>query len=194
MLLLILSFIPLQSVDAAPKYKDGEYSLPVVVYKTGTNERSVTNDYIVSPAKLIVKNGQNYVQLTQKNASWWKSFSVDTGAVTTISEGNDTRVVQFPVPDLTKPVNAHLHVVVPDINYDNKYQVRFSFDASGIPTASVGDSEAPSDRGQSGGSVGSGSDKVVENPKTSDDSPIVLFVLLLLGSGFFLVRRLALTQ
>lgn len=196
MVVLLFTLLPLHSVNAAPTYKDGEYSVPVVVYKSGSNERSVTNDYIVTPAKLVVKNGNNTIQLTQKNASWWKSFSVNTGLISTVSEGNDTRVVQFPVSDLTKEVNASLHIVVPDINYDNKYQVRFKFDASSVPTVS-GSAGAQSSNGdtdsQSSGSANASGQlsDVVENPKTGDEAPILLLAVMLLGSGLFLVRRLA---
>lgn len=191
-----ISFLSINTADAATTYKDGEYSLPVTVLQGDNNERSKTNDYIVSPAKLIVNNGQNTVQLTLKNSSWWKSFSVSTGSVTTISESNDTRVVQFPVQDLNEIVHANIHIVVPDIDYDNKYNVRFKFDPSGIPksggdSSSIGNEEKTTENENSSNDGESGTKKAEENPPTGDDAPIVLLTIILLSSGLLLVRQFA---
>ena len=54
----------------------------------------MTNDYMTSPAKLVVKDGKNLVQVNLKNSSWWQYFKVQSGGnfvdVTVLSEGNDT--------------------------------------------------------------------------------------------------------
>lgn len=193
MIACLFSFLSLNSVGAASTYKDGEYNVPVTVLKGDSNERSITNDYIVSPAKLIVKDGKSTIQLTLKNSSWWKSFSVSTGSITTISDSNDTRVVQFPVQNLNNPVNAKIHVVVPDIDYDNKYDVRFKFDASGVPTSggSAGATNNESTSGNASSSNEAGSGNAEENPPTGDDAPIVLLTIVLLASGLFLFRQYA---
>lgn len=46
----------------------------------------------------------------------------------------------------------------------------------------------------SGDDKGTSADKKEDNPKTGDETPIVLFGLLLIGSGAFLVRRLVVTK
>ncbi|GIP62754.1 heme uptake protein IsdC [Virgibacillus pantothenticus] len=187
-------------VNAASTYAEGEYNLPFTVLKGDTDERSMTNDYLVSPAKLIVKNGKNLVQITLKNSSWWQSFHVQSKPVTVVSEGNDTRVVQFEVPDLDQIVNATIHVIVPDIDYDNKYKVRFQFDTSGL---AANQNQATSTNEDKADNVSAKNEKLdnnqnigtkqkaEKNPKTSDETPIVLFVVALLASGFILIRKFA---
>ncbi len=189
----LLSFQPALPTDAASTYKDGEYSLPFTVLKGDSDERSMTNDYLVSPAKLIVKDGKNTVQLTLKNSSWWKSFSVSSGGISVISDSNDTRVVQFNVQDLNQLLSGNIHVVVPDIDYDNKYTVRFKFDASGIPSAGETQNNGETgsvDNGQQNGDTSVGEKTVEENPPTGDRAPVLLLGIILLGSGVFLVRQL----
>lgn len=190
----LLSFQPALPTDAASTYKDGEYSLPFTVLKGDSDERSMTNDYLVSPAKLIVKDGKNTVQLTLKNSSWWKSFSVSSGGISVISDSNDTRVVQFNVQDLNQLLSGNIHVVVPDIDYDNKYTVRFKFDASGIPSAggtqSNGETGSDDNGQQNEGNSTAGVNTAEENPPTGDRTPVLLLGIILLGSGVFLARQI----
>ena len=144
-LLIMLTVFPVvqsNSVEAASKYADGEYSLPFSVLKNTSDEQSVTNDYMTSPAKLVVKNGKNYIQVSLKNKSWWQYFKVQNGGsfgnVTVLSEGKDTQLVQFEVQDVDKLVNAKVHIIVPEINYDNKYDVRFKFNTSNVAAKAAG--------------------------------------------------------
>ncbi|MGX4668355.1 NEAT domain-containing protein [Cerasibacillus sp. JNUCC 74] len=187
-------------VNAAATYVKGEHNLPFTVLKGDTDERSMTNDYLVSPAKLIVKNGKNLVQVTLKNSSWWQSFHVQSKPVTVVSEDNDTRVVQFEVPDLDQLVNATIHVIVPDIDYDNKYKVRFQFDTSGLVASpnqetstnedKVDNVSAKKEKSDANQNVGT-KQKAEKNPKTSDETSIVLLVVALIASGFIMIRKIA---
>ncbi|MBD8004170.1 heme uptake protein IsdC [Bacillus norwichensis] len=195
---------------SAATYADGEYTLPFTVLKGDSDERSMTNDYLSSPGKLIVKDGKNFVQLTLKNSSWWKEFKVGSQDVTVISEGNDTRVVQFEVQDLNAITNAKIHVIVPNIDYDNKYDIRFQFDASGIPSSgndatnneqnqntgdqnkgNAGDQNQNNsgNQNQSNDNSTDGSKKIEKNPPTGDEAPILLLTVVLLASGFVVYRR-----
>ncbi len=121
-------------------YTDGEYHLPFQVWKDNADSPSVADDYFEKPAKLTVENGEYTVQATLKNSSWWQYFKVQSGNdfvdVTTVSDENDKRVVQFKVDDLDQILNAKVHIIVPLINYDNQYDIRFKFDTSEIPLAS----------------------------------------------------------
>lgn len=196
--LTVLLAFNISLVDAESKYADGEYNLPFTVLKGDSDERSMTNDYLVSPAKLTVKNGQYIIQMTLKNSSWWKDFKVGSKDVKVLSDSNDTRIVEFPVSDIDKIVNAHIHVIVPDINYDNKYDVRFKFDTSGI---SEGKQKiASSDPGKkvdngnadkSNENNNEESNQKEENPPTGDETPILLLSTLLLMSGLVIVRKIA---
>lgn len=188
---------------AAATYADGEYTLPFTILKGDSDERSMTNGYLSSPGKLIVKDGKNFVQLTLKNSSWWKEFKVGSQDVTVISEGNDTRAVQFEVQDLNAITNAKIHVIVPNIDYDNKYDIRFKFDTSGISNS--GNSETvPKDEQKQSNSVEqtqnktseqstdnstTGNKKIEKNPPTGDEAPILLLSVVLLASGFIVYRK-----
>ncbi|WP_340084730.1 NEAT domain-containing protein [Siminovitchia sp. FSL H7-0308] len=137
------------AAKANSKYAVGEYDLPFTILKDTSDEPSMTNDYIKSPAKLIVEqNGEMHVVMTLNNSSWWQYLKVQTTQpgsfqdnnfvdATVISEdkASDTRVVTFKVQDIEQVLNAKIHVIVPMIHYDNKYDIRFQFDASGIPLA-----------------------------------------------------------
>ena len=203
-LIIMLTVFPVMqsnSVEAASKYADGEYSLPFTVLKNNSNEQSVTNDYLTSPAKLVVKDGKNLIQITIKNKSWWQYFRVQNGGsfgnVTVLSEGNDTQLVQFEVQDVDKLVNAKVHIIVPEINYDNKYDVRFKFNTSNVAakataiTSSTADKTPAKTTEKSTTGTETKTTKPESNPQTGDNTPIFLFVVLLLASGFFIVRRVA---
>jgi heme-binding NEAT domain protein len=201
-LLIMLAVFPgSNSVEAASKYADGEYSVPFTVLKNNSNEQSVTNDYLTSPAKLVVKDGKNLIQITIKNKSWWQYFRVQNGGsfgnVTVLSEGKDTQLVQFEVQDVDKLVNAKVHIIVPEINYDNKYDVRFNFNTANVAakaagnTSSIVNKKTTKTTEKSTASTETTTTKPESNPQTGDNTPIFLFVVLLLASGFFIVRRAA---
>jgi heme-binding NEAT domain protein len=193
LLIVITLFSVTQSqiVEAESKYTDGEYSLPFTVLKGDSDNPSMTNDYLTSPAKLIVKDGKNFVQATLKNSSWWQEFSVASSGVTVISEANDTRVVQFEVGDLDQILHANIHVIVPDINYDNKYDVRFKFDTSDL-TSAVGIQTQATNNGTETTNQNAHEKTTAEkNPPTGDHTPIILLSVAIIFSGLILVRKLA---
>ncbi|WP_077302324.1 NEAT domain-containing protein [Virgibacillus pantothenticus] len=144
MLMTVTSTLsPVAAAETNEKvFTDGEYELPFVVWKENEDNTSVADDYLQKPAKLIVQNGKYTVQTTLKNSSWWQYFKVENNGkfmdVSVISENKeeDTRVVQFDVPNLEEMVNAKVHIIVtgiPGFKYDNKYNIRFKFDPSNIP-------------------------------------------------------------
>lgn len=201
-LIVVITLFPTiqsQTVEAASKYAEGEYNLPFTVLKGDSDEASMTNDYLISPGKLIVKDGKNIVQITLKNSSWWQDFSVASSGVTVLSDANDTRVVQFEVANLDQILNSKIHVIVPDIDYDNKYDVRFKFDTSGLKSDGSNDGGANNEEkssgkateGQNGNDNTDGEKEVEGNPKTGDHTPIVLLSVGLIASGLILVRKLA---
>ncbi|MCG7346454.1 NEAT domain-containing protein [Sporosarcina sp. ACRSL] len=131
-------------VAAAATFADGEYNVPFTVLKDNSNEVSATADYMVSPAKVQLTNDKATVTVTLKNSSWWQYFKVQNGGtysdVQVVSESGDQRVVRFTVSDLTRLVNGKIHIIVtgiPGFEYDNKYDIRFSFNTSSIPAPPV---------------------------------------------------------
>jgi heme-binding NEAT domain protein len=114
-----------------------------------------------------------------------------------LSEGKDTQLVQFEVQDVDKLVNAKVHIIVPEINYDNKYDVRFDFNTANVAAKAAGNNTSAVDKTttktteKSTASTETTTTKPESNPQTGDNTPIFLFVVLLLASGFFIVRRVA---
>ncbi|WP_336824508.1 NEAT domain-containing protein [Sporosarcina sp. USHLN248] len=142
MVLFLPVMMPMKAEAAT--FADGEYSVPFTVLKDNSNEQSTTADYMVSPAKVQLVNDKATVTVTLKNSSWWQYFKVQNGGsfsdVQVVSESGDTRVVRFTVSDLTKVVNAKIHIIVtgiPGFDYDNKYDIRFNFNTSSIPAPPV---------------------------------------------------------
>lgn len=196
-LLAMNVFLPQASAQTA----DGTYSLPYQVNQPESNSASIANDYFVKPANVTMKSGTATVQITLKNSSWITKFNPPGGA-TVISEdaGADTRVVQFTVKDLSKPVNTAMKVDVEDINYHHDYTVGIVFDA--LPAASGdgaavtddkattttpdGTTDGKSDATTDATSPGAASDQE-KNPQTSDSTPYLIFAALA-GSAFLLYR------
>lgn len=173
--LAVLPFSQAKTVEAASTFKDGEYTIPFTVLKSDGSGGSETNKFINQSAKLIVKDGKNVVQMTLKEASWWKNFTVGSSGVTTISEGNNTRVVQVAISNLNQPVNAAISVDVPDV-YAATHDVKLKFDVSNVPIAN--------------GSASGATTKAETNPPTGDHTPIILFSVALVASGLVLGRKL----
>lgn len=210
-LLAILVLLPVSQVNevsAASQYEDGEYKLPLEVLDASGSGTSTADQYIVSPAKLIVEDGKNKIQITIKESSMLKSLTVGSAAKTvSTDEANDTRVEQFEVADLDQVVSGKMHVVVPEMpgfpGYDKNHDVQFKFDTSGLSGSSgEKDSDANGASGENGdkdnndgnGETDEDESGVVpseDNPQTGDNAPILLFAVVLLASGLIFVRRVA---
>ncbi|MEN0665443.1 NEAT domain-containing protein [Caldifermentibacillus hisashii] len=197
------------------KLENGTYMIDFTILKDGTDQPSMTNDYVVKPALLTVKDGKMDVSFTLKNSSWITRLQVErNGAYADVEERSkdeqaDTRVVAFPIEDLEKKVNAKIKVDIPALNYHNTYNIQFAFDLNSIkpsegkmPPVS---SENPggtnpknnsdklsfnrNDPKPTSGNVGKGETPKVANAKTADSAPIVLYMSLLLGSLTLLFWR-----
>lgn len=185
---LVAAFMLVISTGLSPAsaaLADGSYSLKYQVNKPESNSASIANDYFVKPAKVDVKGGTATVQVTLKNSAWITKFQPPGGA-TVVSEDKaaDTRVVQFTVKDLSKPVIIAMKVDVEDINYHHDYSVALVFDTAGNGGASTTTPGATDGSSSTGGST----DGQVANPQTSDSTPYILFVLVA-ASAILLYRN-----
>lgn len=127
-------------------------TLGYMVYKNGSSEISYMDQYMVKPARIVEENGKQYVELTLKSASYWKSFELFDHDkklnVTTVSEDQsaDTKIIRFEKPKYLKVLTSKVHIVVPAINYDNHYTTRIEFDkeaASGNVNTNTSDEQQP---------------------------------------------------
>ncbi|PAK35930.1 NEAT domain-containing protein [Bacillus safensis] len=118
--------------------KDGVYKLPFSMKKADKDELSRMNDYVVSPATLVVKNGRHFVSYTVKNSSAITSFQVGTGGkfeetlVAKTDEKADTRVIQYEAKSLSGAQAARVKIDIPAANYHEQYDVKIVYDTKGI--------------------------------------------------------------
>ncbi|WP_072338138.1 MULTISPECIES: NEAT domain-containing protein [unclassified Paenibacillus] len=126
-------------VDAKPfvqAYTPGDYSLDFAVNLRGTSRKSVTSDYIKQPAKLVVKDGKSYMQVTvsHKEVTGLKietdGVLTDAEVISTNEERNE-RTVRFEVKDTKSKVFAQLVMAVPG-KYNGEYEVEFILDGTSI--------------------------------------------------------------
>ena len=131
--------------DPKYKYKNGTYEVPFNILQDLNNKPSVTKDYLVSPAKITVKDGKYKAVVTLNNSSWWQYLKIQDKQPGSFKDNNftnvkllsedkskDQRVVEFNIQDIDQVLNAKIHVIVPTINYDNKYDIRFDFDTKSM--------------------------------------------------------------
>ncbi|WP_422404617.1 NEAT domain-containing protein [Mammaliicoccus sp. JADD-157] len=122
--------------------------LGFVVKKEKTEDKSVMDDYLEHPSKVKHENDKSYVQFTLKNPSWWKMFELYDGTnklnIETLSEDKDKRTVQAEVNPGVKELTSKVHIVVPFINYDNKYTTRLFFDNE-VPAPPVKEPAKPAE-------------------------------------------------
>ncbi|MFJ5765446.1 heme uptake protein IsdC [Lysinibacillus sp. NPDC093210] len=185
MLVMLVSMVifNLALPHASAQMADGTYSVKYQVNKPDSSSASIANDYFVKPAKVTVKDGTATVQITLKNSAWITKFQPPGGAaVVSEDKAADTRVVQFTVKDLSKPVVTSMKIDIDDINYHHEYSVSLVFDA-----AVSGSSAATTATSNTKTSTTSESESQVSNPQTSDAMPYLLLVAFA-GSAFLLYR------
>ncbi|MCA1014793.1 NEAT domain-containing protein [Bacillus stratosphericus] len=149
--------------------KDGVYKLPFSMKKADKDELSRMNDYVVSPATLVVKNGRHFVSYTVKNSSAITSFQVGTGGkfeetlVAKADQKADTRVIQYEAKSVSSDQAARVKIDIPAANYHEQYDVKLVYDTKGIASGEgsgiatvIGDDE----------SIG-----FVKNPNDHDSQP-----------------------
>ncbi|MEV9500903.1 NEAT domain-containing protein [Bacillus safensis] len=118
--------------------KDGVYKLPFSMKKADKDELSRMNDYVVSPATLVVKNGRHFVSYKVKNSSAITSFQVGTGGkfeetlVAKTDQKADTRVIQYEAKSLSSAQAARVKIDIPAANYHEQYDVKLVYDTKGI--------------------------------------------------------------
>ena len=191
--------------------KDGEYTVDYSVLHASNNEKSMADSYFVKPGKLIVKDGKVVARLTV-NTEFITEFLVGSKAVTVISKSGNSTVVEFPVADLANPTVGNIHVVIPELNYDHWYEIRFLFDVSDLPVEGIDNDfdqinhedtnaeDGTTDNGENlefnrDGDTTADETKTAEttnkviNAKTGDTAQIALYLSLLLISLAVLVRK-----
>ncbi|WP_181294745.1 NEAT domain-containing protein [Mammaliicoccus sciuri] len=132
--------------ESAVSEENEAHDFGFIVKKEAEDAKSVMDDYLEHPSKVSHENGKTYVNFTLLNPNWWKMIELYNGDeklnMTTLEENDDKRVVKVEVPSGVSELTSKVHIVVPFINYDNKYTTRVIFDEA-VPEAPKLEPEAP---------------------------------------------------
>ena len=182
---LIFTFVVSPVGNVSAEVADGSYQINYEMKEASSDNTSISDGYFSKPATLTVKDGVKHIQLTVTSSTLIQSLSAPSGAVEVVNEnkGNDTRTVKFRVDgDLSQPIKMDMHIIVPNM-YDMEHSARAVFNVSGLPASGDGAATTPTSD--------SGSGEAEANPPTGDNTPIALYVILLLSSvAVFTVYKL----
>ncbi|MDO0952155.1 NEAT domain-containing protein [Mammaliicoccus sciuri] len=138
--------VPTDKEESAVSEEHEAHDFGFIVKKEAEDAKSVMDDYLEHPSKVSHENGKTYVNFTLLNPNWWKIFELYNGDeklnMTTLEENDDKRVVKVEVPSGVSELTSKVHIVVPFINYDNKYTTRVIFDEA-VPEEPKAEPETP---------------------------------------------------
>ncbi|PFU36899.1 NEAT domain-containing leucine-rich repeat protein [Bacillus cereus] len=131
-----------QSVAAA---SERTYDTEIKIYKDQKDEPSMVSQYIKDP-KVTIADGKKIVTVTMQDSDYFQYLRIedknqpgvfhDVKVLSEDKRKNGTKVVQFEIGEFEKKHNMQMHILIPAIGYDHKYQVQFE-----IKDPTVGDKE-----------------------------------------------------
>jgi len=186
-IVLVAVLVMSPGITAFASVADGTYEVNYEMKEAKSENTSIADGYFSKPATLRVENGVKTIQITVTGADMIKELTAPSGPVQVVSEdpNNDTRVVKFRVDgDLADPVSMKMHIVVPDL-YDMEHTARAVFDVSNLPEAGSGEGSTETGtetENETNTESNQEKEEEIDNPQTGDDTPIALYVSLLVAS------------
>ncbi|PDZ38600.1 internalin [Bacillus cereus] len=129
-----LAAVAIEANKTGQGLEDGTYDAVIKAYKDKTNEESMAAVYIKDP-KLTIENGKKIVTATLSDSDFFQYLKTedihtpgvfhDVKVISEDKKKNGTKVIQFEVGELGKRYNMRMHIYIPTMVYDNKYQVQF---------------------------------------------------------------------
>ncbi|WP_103622898.1 leucine-rich repeat domain-containing protein [Bacillus thuringiensis] len=129
-----LAAVAIEANKTGQGLEDGTYDAVIKAYKDKTNEESMAAVYIKDP-KLTIENGKKIVTATLSDSDFFQYLKTedihnpdvfhDVKVLSEDKKKNGTKVIQFEVGELGKRYNMRMHIYIPTMAYDNKYQVQF---------------------------------------------------------------------
>ncbi|MEK6519236.1 leucine-rich repeat domain-containing protein [Bacillus thuringiensis] len=129
-----LAAVAIETNKTGQGLEDGTYDAVIKAYKDKTNEESMAAVYIKGP-KLTIENGKKIVTATLSDSDFFQYLKTedihtpgvfhDVKVISEDKKKNGTKVIQFEVGELGKRYNMRMHIYIPTMAYDNKYQVQF---------------------------------------------------------------------
>lgn len=161
-----------QSVAAA---SERTYDTEIKIYKDQKDEPSMVSQYIKNP-KVAIEDGKKIVTVTIQDSDYFQYLRIEDGNqpgvfhdVKVLSEDkkkNGTKVVQFEIGEFEKKHNMQMHILIPAIGYNHKYQVQFEIKD---PTVGEKETEKPNDNSNSGNKE---TDNPVDNQNMITDNKL----------------------
>ncbi len=129
-----LAAVAIEANKTGQGLEDGTYDAVIKAYKDKTNEESMAAVYIKDP-KLTIENGKKIVTATLSDSDFFQYLKTedihtpgvfhDVKVTSEDKKKNGMKVIQFEVGELGKRYNMRMHIYIPTMAYDNKYQVQF---------------------------------------------------------------------
>ncbi|PFS52908.1 NEAT domain-containing protein [Bacillus thuringiensis] len=129
-----LAAVAIETNKTGQGLEDGTYDAVIKAYKDKTNEESMAAVYIKDP-KLTIENGKKIVTATLSDSDFFQYLKTedihtpgvfhDVKVISEDKKKNGTKVIQFEVGELGKRYNMRMHIYIPTMAYDNKYQIQF---------------------------------------------------------------------
>ncbi|PEC22374.1 NEAT domain-containing leucine-rich repeat protein [Bacillus cereus] len=161
-----------QSVAAA---SDRTYDTEIKIYKDQKDEPSMVSQYIKNP-KVAIEDGKKIVTVTVQDSDYFQYLRIedknqpgvfhDVKVLSEDKRKNGTKVVQFEIGEFEKKHNMQMHILIPAIGYDHKYQVQFEIVD---PTLGNKETENPDDNSNSGNT---GTDDQVDSQNMITDKKL----------------------
>ncbi|WP_142331775.1 NEAT domain-containing leucine-rich repeat protein [Bacillus thuringiensis] len=161
-----------QSVAAA---SDRTYDTEIKIYKDQKDEPSMVFQYIKDP-KVTIAAGKKIVTVTMQDSDYFQYLRIedrnqpgvfhDVKVLSEDKRKNGTKVVQFEIGEFEKKHNMQMHILIPAIGYDHKYQVQFEIKD---PTVGNKETEKPDDNSNSGNTE---TDNPVDNQNMITDNKL----------------------
>ncbi|HFK1735090.1 TPA: NEAT domain-containing leucine-rich repeat protein [Bacillus pacificus] len=161
-----------QSVAAA---SERTYDTEIKIYKDQKDEPSMVSQYIKDP-KVTIADGKKIVTVTMQDSDYFQYLRIedknqpgvfhDVKVLSEDKRKNGTKVVQFEIGEFEKKHNMQMHILIPAIGYDHKYQVQFEIKD---PTVGDKETEKPDDNSNSGNTE---TDHPVDNQNMITDNKL----------------------
>ncbi|HHY0838351.1 TPA: leucine-rich repeat domain-containing protein [Bacillus thuringiensis] len=133
-----LAAVAIEANKTGQGLEDGTYDAVIKAYKDKTNEESMAAVYIKDP-KLTIENGKKIVTATLSDSDFFQYLKTedihtpgvfhDVKVISEDKKKNGTKVIQFEIGELGKRYNMQMHIYIPTMAYNNKYQVQFEVNA-----------------------------------------------------------------
>lgn len=161
-----------QSVAAA---SDRTYDTEIKIYKDQKDEPSMVSQYIKN-SKVAIEDGKKIVTVTIQDSDYFQYLRIedrnqpgvfhDVKVLSEDKRKNGTKVVQFEIGEFEQKHNMQMHIFIPAIGYDHKYQVQFEIKD---PTVGEKETEKPDDNSNSGNTE---TDNPVDNQNMITDNKL----------------------